>query len=83
MSFIEQDKVDEKTREKLAAIKEKSYASYWKKKRIFDLFFVTLFLLVFMPLMLLIAIVIVIDDPSAGPIYKQVRVGRHGKEFYM
>ena len=30
-----------------------------------------------------IAIVIVIDDPSAGPFYKQIRVGRHGGEFYM
>ena len=33
--------------------------------------------------MLIIALVIVIDDPSAGPFFKQKRVGRHGKEFYM
>jgi len=33
--------------------------------------------------MIVIALVIVIDDPSAGPFYKQIRVGRHGKEFYM
>ena len=33
--------------------------------------------------MVLISIIIVIDDPSAGPFYKQLRVGRHGKEFYM
>ena len=33
--------------------------------------------------MIIIAIVIVIDDPSAGPFYKQIRVGRHGEEFYM
>ena len=33
--------------------------------------------------MIIIAIIIVIDDPSAGPFYKQIRVGRHGKEFYM
>lgn len=83
MSYIELDKVDEKTREKLEAIMEKSYASYWKKKRMFDILFATLFLLVFLPLMVMIAIVIVIDDPGAGPIYKQVRVGRHGKEFHM
>ena len=49
----------------------------------FDIFFATLILLFFLPLMIVIAIVIVIDDPSAGPFYKQVRVGRHGKEFYM
>ena len=76
MPFIEQDKVDEKTRQKLEAIIEKSYAGYWKKKRLFDIFFATLILLFFLPLM-------AIDDPSAGPFYKQIRVGRHGKEFYM
>ena len=83
MPYIEQDKVDARTREKLEAIIEKSYATFWKQKRLFDIFFATLILLFFLPLMLVIAIVIVIDDPSAGPFYKQIRVGRHGKEFYM
>ena len=75
--------MDAKTREKLETIIEKSYASYWKKKRLFDIFFATLILLFFLVLMVVIAIVIVVDDPSAGPFYKQIRVGRHGKEFYM
>lgn len=83
MPYIDQDKVDEKTRAKLEAIIEKSYASYWRKKRLFDIFFATLILLFFLPLMVIIAIVIVIDDPHGGPFYKQIRVGRHGKEFYM
>ena len=83
MPYIEQDKVDAKTKEKLEAILEKSYATFWKSKRLFDIFFATLILLFCLPLMIIIAIVIVIDDPSAGPFYKQVRVGRHGKEFYM
>ncbi len=83
MPYIDQDKVDEKTREKLELIIEKSYATFWKGKRIFDIFFATLILLFFLPLMLVIAIVVVIDDPSAGPFYKQIRVGRHGEEFYM
>ena len=78
MPYIEQDKVDAKTREKLEAIIEKSYAGYWKKKRLFDIFFATLILLFFLPLMAVIALIIVIDDPSAGPFYKQIRVGRHG-----
>lgn len=81
--FIESEKVDEKTRSKLEAIIEKSYASYWKKKRLFDIFFATLILLFFIPLMLVISIIIVIDDPKGGPFFKQVRVGRHGKEFNM
>ena len=83
MPYIDQNKVDEKTRVKLQAILEKSYLSYWKKKRLFDIFFATLILLFFLPLMAVIAVIIVIDDPSAGPFYKQIRVGRHGKEFYM
>ncbi len=83
MPYIEQDKVDERTRQKLEAIIEKSYLTFWRRKRLFDIFFATLILLFFLPLMVIIAIVIVIDDPSAGPFYKQIRVGRHGKEFYM
>lgn len=83
MPYIEQNKVDTRTREKLEMIIEKSYAAYWKKKRFFDIFFATLILLFFLPLMVVISIVIVIDDPSAGPFYRQIRVGRHGKEFYM
>ena len=83
MPYIESEKVDEKTRAKLEALLEKSYLSYWRKKRLFDMFFVTIILLGFLPLMIVIAIVICIDDPSAGPFFKQKRVGRHGKEFYM
>ena len=83
MPYIESEKVDEKTRQKLEAIIEKSYISYWRKKRLFDIFFATLILLFFLPLMFIIAIIICIDDPKAGPFFKQKRVGRHGKEFYM
>ena len=83
MPFIDQEKVDEKTRQKLEAIIEKSYATFWRRKRLFDIFFATLIFLFLLPLMIVIAIVIVIDDPSAGPFYRQIRVGRHGKEFYM
>ena len=83
MPYIDQEKVDAKTREKLEAIIEKSYKTFWQGKRLFDIFFATLILLFFLPLMIVIAIIIVIDDPSAGPFYKQIRVGRHGKEFYM
>ena len=83
MPYIEQERVDERTREKLEAIIEKSYKTFWQGKRLFDIFFATLILLFFLPLMFVIAIIIVIDDPSAGPFYKQIRVGRHGEEFYM
>lgn len=83
MPYIQREKVDEKTRLRLESLLEKSYLSYWKKKRLFDIFFATLILLFFLPLMCVIALVIYIDDPGAGPFFKQKRVGRHGKEFYM
>ena len=81
--YIDIEKVDEKTRLKLEELLEGSHRAYWRKKRLFDIFFATLILLGLLPLMIIIAIVICIDDPSAGPFFKQKRVGRHGKEFYM
>ncbi len=83
MPYIEMDKVDEKTKKRLQDLTDTSYSTYWKYKRSFDIFFASLILLFFLPIMIIIAIIIVIDDPSAGPFYKQVRVGRHGEEFYM
>ncbi len=83
MPYIEYEKVDSKTREKLDAFYEKSYKRYWAKKRIFDIFFSGFLLLVSLPLLFIIAIVIFIDDPKGSPIFKQTRVGRHGEEFCM
>ena len=83
MPYIDSEKVDVKTREKLEALIEKSYLGYWRKKRLFDIFFASLILLGVLPLMIIIAIVICIDDPTAVPFFKQKRVGRHGEEFYM
>ena len=54
---------------------------YWFVRRFQDIFLSLLALLVLWPLMLIIAVVIVIDSPGAGPIYSQTRVGRNGKEF--
>ena len=33
--------------------------------------------------MALVALAVFIDDPHGSPFFKQVRIGRHGKEFYM
>ena len=38
-------------------------------------------LIVLSPLLLLIAALIVIDDPKGGPIFSQMRCGKNGKEF--
>ena len=83
MPYIDHEKVDQATRERLDSLLEQSHAVYWKRKRVFDLALTILFLLILWPFLLLIAIIICIDDPSAGPIYKQKRIGRHGKPFYM
>ncbi|KIA95962.1 glycosyl transferase [Pedobacter kyungheensis] len=52
------------------------------KKRIFDVVFAILCLILFSPLLILIAIVIKLD--SKGPvIFKQIRVGRNMKDFHL
>lgn len=57
--------------------------NYWKLKRTMDIIASSLGLILLSPLMLIISAVIYIDDPHASPIFKQVRVGRHMKEFVM
>jgi len=52
------------------------------KKRIFDVVFATLCLVLFSPILILIAILIKLD--SKGPvIFKQIRVGRNMKDFHL
>ena len=81
--YIDEEKLDERTKKRFDELTDACYENYWFKKRAFDIFFSTIILLGFLPLMIIIAIVICIDDPSAGPFFKQKRVGRHGEEFYM
>ena len=54
---------------------------YWFLRRLQDVLLSGLALLVLWPLLVLVAIIIVIDSPGAGPIFSQKRVGRDGKEF--
>ncbi len=83
MAYVDEEKVDERTRKRMQSLLKRSHTWYWRRKRLFDIFFASLILLFFLPLMCVIALIIYIDDPAAGPFYKQIRVGRHGKEFYM
>lgn len=83
MKFLEAEKVDEKTAERLEKLIEKSYYSYWKKKRIFDVSVTVIFLIFLIIPILITALVVFIDDPKGSPFYKQVRIGRHGKPFNM
>lgn len=54
---------------------------YWFVRRLQDILLSMLALAVLWPVMLIIALIIVIDSPGAGPIYSQTRIGRDGKEF--
>jgi len=54
---------------------------YWREKRLFDVIFSVIALVVLSPVMLVTALAILLDDHSAGAIYVQKRCGRGGKEF--
>lgn len=56
---------------------------YWLCKRLFDVIASSVGLVVLLPLMMLISLAIVIDDPKGGPLFTQTRVGRHKKYFQM
>ena len=56
-------------------------AAYFFFKRVQDILLSSVGMIVLIPAYLLIAAIIVIDDPQAGPIYIQKRVGKDGKEF--
>ena len=88
MPYLEYGKIDAATEKRLNdLIHNKSFKSYWRKKRSFDLVVSSVLLaLAAIPMGLVaiaVAIAIVIDDPHGGPIYKQIRIGRHGEKFYM
>ena len=81
--YINYDKVDEKTRASMDRLFSAPRHGYWARKRAFDIIVSLIMLLLLLPLFIIVSIVIVIDDPHAGPIFKQQRVGRHGAEFTM
>lgn len=54
---------------------------YMTVKRVQDIIFSLLALVVLLPLMLAIAIMIMIDDPKGGFIFSQIRCGKDGRMF--
>ena len=54
---------------------------YWFLRRLQDVVLALLALIVLWPFMLIVALVVVIDSPGAGPIFSQTRIGRDGKPF--
>lgn len=81
--FIDYNKVDEKTKESMDRLFKAPKKNYWLKKRAFDLTVSILAALILSPFLLLIYILIFLDDPHGSPIFRQKRVGRHGKPFTM
>ena len=56
---------------------------YWAVRRGQDIFFSALALLLLWPVMLIVALIIIIDDPHGHPVFSQIRCGRDGKLFKM
>lgn len=56
---------------------------YLVGRRVQDIVFSILAMIVLSPIMLITTIAILIDDPSGSPIYRQQRCGRDGKRFAM
>ena len=83
MAYLEYGKIDAKTEKRLNELLKKSFKTYWRKKRTFDIIVASLLLLIMIIPMMLVALIIFIDDPHGSPFYKQTRIGRHGKEFKM
>ena len=83
MAYLEYGKIDKKTEKRLQKLLRKNFRSYWRKKRVFDIIVTSILLVLLIVPMGLVALMIFIDDPHGNPFYKQVRIGRHGKEFQM
>ena len=59
----------------------RNHRLYWIGRRTQDIILSSVALVVLSPVMLATAIAIVVDDPSAGPVFSQERIGRNGKPF--
>lgn len=55
--------------------------TYLRVKRFQDVVLSALALVVLSPILLLIALAVVIDDPKGGPVFSQIRCGRNGEAF--
>lgn len=61
----------------------RSHRRYWVLRRAQDIVFSLLALILLAPLALLISLAIVLDSPGDGVIFRQRRVGRDGKLFWL
>ena len=61
----------------------RSHRRYWVLRRAQDIVFSLIALILLAPLALVISLAIVLDSPGAGAIFRQRRVGRDGKLFWL
>ena len=61
----------------------RNHRRYWVLRRAQDIVFSLLALILLAPLALLISLAIVLDSPGDGVIFRQRRVGRDGKLFWL
>ena len=61
----------------------RSHRHYWVLRRAQDIVFSLLALILLAPLALVISLAIVLDSPGDGVIFRQRRVGRDGKLFWL
>ena len=61
----------------------RSHRRYWVLRRAQDIVFSLLALILLAPLALVISLAIVLDSPGDGAIFRQRRVGRDGKLFWL
>ena len=61
----------------------RSHRHYWVLRRAQDIVFSLIALILLAPLALVISLAIVLDSPGDGAIFRQRRVGRDGKLFWL
>ena len=61
----------------------RSHRHYWVLRRVQDIVFSLIALILLAPLALVISLAIVLDSPGDGAIFRQRRVGRDGKLFWL
>ena len=81
--YVSYEKVDGRTRKSMERVFAAPKKGFWRRKRIFDVTASLLAVLLLFPFLAVIYILIFIDDPHASPVFRQKRVGRHGREFTM
>ncbi|AGK55757.1 sugar transferase [Bacillus sp. 1NLA3E] len=57
--------------------------SYSMIKRLIDLIFSLFGIIFLMPLFIIVSLLIKLEDPNGSVFFKQIRVGKNGKEFYI